>query len=311
MRRIVPIAIALAIPLAALGSVPATAAPVDPADDFIVAEFNDDGLYSVDPSTGVSTLLGNTGVDEVTGIDVDYATGEGYAVTWGDEGVSELYSVDAANGTLTLIDPINDGDEYLYSDCTGLDFSLLHVLTVTCGDPEAGYVIGSVDPLTAVLTPIVSQSPARFSALASNPLDGTLYAIEYDSGPVGSQLYRVSGSSIVFLGEITVPESSSSIYAADFDGSGVLHVINESDETGDAQLGIVDLATLVLTPGADLVDENGDTFWSESLTVNGVPVPQLAATGTAVAVAPIGAAALLVLLFGGAALMLGRRHRMA
>lgn len=124
--------------------------------------FGDGGrLLTIDPLTGIGTLIGETGVPAMPGLAIN-SNGQ----IFGTSGYShaDLYQVDAASGAALraanldplLVDAIAfDGDDNLY----GVDFDVnLIRINVETGD-----------------TTIIGNIGVNISGLAFNPMDGTLW----------------------------------------------------------------------------------------------------------------------------------------
>ena len=170
-------------------------------------------------------------------------------------------------------------------------------------------IVGNLDPVSGVLTIVKTiNSETLFTALATNPLDGVLYgfvltAANNDVGPVD-----LDGANIL---DPAVPlPGLNPTWGADFDRDGQLFVSAwEFQGMGGnvPSLSVVDPAAGTYAPflnftigGVEL-----ESSTSPPLTVWG---PVLPATGP-VDVVPLGLAGALLLLAGGAFVVMRRRPR--
>jgi hypothetical protein len=166
-------------------SVAGIAASANAAELFGVASFDPfvtQGLYSIDTTTGAATLIGDTGVAEITGLAFDFASGTMYGYTTH----SDLYSVDLTTGAASLI-----ADDVAIVPEGDLAFGPTGDLFATNGGD-----FGSVSMLTAafdVIGPMGTDgfdisglafdaSGMLFGYAMNGTLDGALLEINPDTG---------------------------------------------------------------------------------------------------------------------------------
>jgi hypothetical protein len=274
---------------------PAAAAPVT-TGTILFSDWETGTLYTADiaAGTGELTQLGPVqDIRAVTGIDVDDTTRLGFAVTWGGSDDApfdpRLFALDANTGTYTLIGVVSLADETPLVECLGLDLSVAGlVLTCQTDDDSNSYTVGTVDPATAVYTPLVSGT-TRYSGLATNPVDGLLYAIDYDAGLT---LIDLAGGTATPVGPIQEDaagaafDRNGTLWTVDFDGS-----VNTTSVTPPP--------TTTFWHQLVLTFEGGEGF-----TV--IDAPVLPATGPANLAAPFALAALAVI--AGVVALLARRR---
>ena len=187
-------------------------------------------LYTVDVGTAVATMVGDTGLQHVTALDVDPTDGQLYAHK---SASPALYTLDASSGSPTLRGggDCNIPDMSFRSDGTLFGF---------CAD-DAELV--TIDLSNGSLASIGSTVAASRAGLAFGN-DGTLYLKD------NTNLYTIDpsdGSTIALLGSITGACSTSTphnILAVDPD-TGTLYTVER--ESGDSRLCSIDLGTLVST----------------------------------------------------------------
>lgn len=264
------------------------------------------------------------------GIDVN-DDGLGYAVaTWYPEGPngSYLYSADANTGVLDSLNPGTSTPIYFYfgdftqrmDDCTGIDYTG-GVILLACmeyddeGEGDRAYIgvwdldFGSAIPLIELTgDPAIDpgeENPNQpentfdfreITAIATHPVSGLLYVFtdEYFDGVVTHGVYTASEDA----GLTPVTDTGDYVvYGADFDRSGQLWAstflvptFNRAIEVNETGLATVNLADGSIPFSAAWADQQQDY---EPLTVWGTET--LAATGSAVPVAPLTIAALALL----------------
>ena len=83
-------------------SLPALAVPVLYG---VTGSFSISSLYTVDPVTGATTLVGATGTDHITGIDFDPTSGTLYGVRsdFFESGATQLLTLNAGTGAATVV----------------------------------------------------------------------------------------------------------------------------------------------------------------------------------------------------------------
>jgi hypothetical protein len=194
-------------------------AEISPYNTIYVASWEGQ-LATVDSNSGESTPKGASlspdprGSLNVAGIDLDGATGEGYAISY--EQASALYRISVEGGPATLIGEIRSADNKALKYCTGLDVSSAGIL-VTCDLlGEDRNVVGTLDPTTAQFTKILGGGE-RYAALATDPTTGIHYGLSYYGNAFALDLQRGIAESVGNFGA-----DGFAIYGADFDSSGVL-----------------------------------------------------------------------------------------
>jgi hypothetical protein len=190
---------------------------------------NPSSLYTVDPQSGVTALVGPTGFSHVTGIDFDPTTGILYGVISDSaiSGVNELITIDPFTGVGTVVGPTgfqisditigpdgilrgwtingdSDGpvtiDKQTGTTTLTPSIAVFRVGVATAG-PETLYVshsdtfLDTVDVTTGADTFVMNTF--GLSNILENVPDGTLIGGRRDSD--GTQLYHIDpANSIVF-----------------------------------------------------------------------------------------------------------------
>lgn len=294
--------------LTLLGAAPASAAgaTIDPGDSLYsincdTEAYNDWQLMSVDPSTAVSTPIG----DGAGGVNDSYyacagqpaynpATGKSYYIQneYTDGTRTFLAGIDVTTGVSTRIGEFfrwnNEFPEYprvtaLAIDKAGNAFAILEALG------EFGR-FASVDLETGELTILGSEGLCCTWALAVHPVTDVLYGIDDWNG-----LFSVDKASghFEFVGTVNVPDGA--IYSLQIDEGGRFWVMAESwnydEEQYEAHLWSSTLTTLdAPVHSGEFVD---DPYYTEALLL--IPGKGLAATGATVGALPIAAGMLLLL----------------
>ena len=88
------------------------------ATPYLIIGTNKDRIYTIDPETGTSTVVGNTGLNVLTNDLAFDASGNMYGVTGSASQSNDFISIDKNTGAGTIIGSIN------YPNITGLAFSL-------------------------------------------------------------------------------------------------------------------------------------------------------------------------------------------
>lgn len=156
-------------------------------------------LYTIDPSTGTATLVGNT-VDLVAdefirlpSLAVDPATGIMYGGGGGCSGSpssGNLYIVDPSNGNLALVGNSDHGN------IVGLDFgpdgTLYAAMNPGFCDPFGGSQLATIDTGTGEAT--LTSDPFGVNAMGAIAFapDGTLWGATENVGSSGPALYTIS-----------------------------------------------------------------------------------------------------------------------
>tara|TARA_R110002096_G_scaffold436100_1_gene667659 strand:+ start:22825 stop:23895 length:1071 start_codon:yes stop_codon:yes gene_type:complete len=145
-------------------------------------------LYHINPTTGVSTLIGPVGV-ALTGLAAT-ATGEVFGVTASNFGASDLVSIDMLTGAATVIGPLEDALAVSHGAVPDISF----VGDTLFGWTELNDDVVSIDTLTGIITVIESPQDSfgtGFAAdsagtlfLAPTGSNGTLFTVDAATGAV-------------------------------------------------------------------------------------------------------------------------------
>jgi hypothetical protein len=287
---------------ALVGAAPAIAATL-PAGATIDVVANEGGIYSVNPSTAVGSLVGTaSGVLQVAAIDVNQS-GQGYAIAQADGG-SQLYAANAVTGTLEYIADITNGGNAM-PGCQAIDLSNAGVLTASCLvdiDPDVS-IIGEVSRTTGAFTgwtDYATDDNDIVRALASNSAGVLYYFTEF--GRVA--ILNTSTGESTFTVNV-----DGRVLAADFDITDQLWVTigaeGEEPIVGNS-LGTLSVATGVLTGIAEYSSPEVDDFDTTSITVWGGAIANTGSTG--VDLVPVGLGAMLLVIAGVA---LAATHRIS
>jgi hypothetical protein len=299
---------------------PASAATLPVGAKITVIDDEGEQFYNVSPSTAISTPVGTpvSLPEYISGVDVD-DTGHGYALgnleVYLDPETEEdeeweysayLFKADANTGMLAdrkqiLID--EGGDTLVYAnECSAIDYSggVIIAVCYTYGEGDIGYV-GTIDPSGeyAVLTNKTTlweqdDTYHRFSAIALDPTDGTLYG--FDNQRL-TTLWTITLDDVAPV-LVDGPYIDYYVPAADFDRSGQLWLVVIGAQPAALNPTFLELATFDFA-AHEVVPV--DFFSSEdpyeidfpgALTVWGV----LANTGSTMLIAPAIAASGVLLL---------------
>jgi hypothetical protein len=129
-------------------------------------------LITINTSTGERSIIGSTGIFELTGLAFNYSTNILYSIDM----QGQLYSIDPGTGVATLI----GGGGGMYLDCTQLVCSPDGILYTFGRNYQEIY---SINPATGVATqlyPIMSDSDHTFTMWSWPP--ATIWTYDYDSG---------------------------------------------------------------------------------------------------------------------------------
>jgi len=111
-------------------------------------------LYTLDPATGVSTLVGPFGI--ASGIMIDIAVNAAGAMYGHDINTDSIYTIDTATGAATLVGATGLASNF----AQGMDFDFsdgtLYVFTYQGGGAN---VFGTVDLATGAVTPLATDNP--------------------------------------------------------------------------------------------------------------------------------------------------------
>jgi hypothetical protein len=272
------------------GAVPAQAngGPVLPSNQRVyTSDCNGDfggNLWSVDPTNGDSTLVGDTSVDQCTGGGSENPLdGKAYIVYYG--ATTYLATADTTNGGFTKVADINGATT---------DGWTVAITNAGEGFLMNGDSLYTIDLETAT-TVLVANFPFNdMQAIAYNPVDDTLYGFKRPTGEVYT-IDRTTGvptldatHSIVIPPDFTTcAEGGNVAYELDlavFDANGNLWI--QGDACEDGELLAVDFATGVVswkgqwTDTAGSLFPAGDTFYAESVFIITVEdAPALPDTG--------------------------------
>ena len=286
---------------------PASAETLPSGQQITIVDFEDGQFYNASPVNADVTPYGTSIVENVAAIDVN-DLGQGFALSneyvEGQAVGSSVHKADAKAGTLMDAHGIIVGD-VLARECSAIDLAAAGTVAAICstGDGDGGYLqyAGLLDPSTGLFTiEVALDNEHYYTALASNPLNGVLYAFSVTQGPAQAWVIDFAADTSTSLGV----ELSHHAYGADFDRDGTLWIttgveITQGDDTFlypalatlDLASGAASVVGLYTTPDAEVVD------FAQALTVWG---PALAATGSVVDAMPIALGALLLLLAGAA-----------
>jgi DNA-binding beta-propeller fold protein YncE len=134
-------------------------------------------LFRIDPDTGASELVGPTGLGSVTEGDLafDRTTGSLYGFWNADQGQRQLFTLDTATGTATVIPGSLSGDPSAMAFAPDgtlyvLDTSLQKLLTV---DRASGAILTTTD---------LSTSLGSTAGMDVHPATGVFYVADGQSG---------------------------------------------------------------------------------------------------------------------------------
>ncbi len=248
MFRRIGLVVALVLSSAAFAasvSVP-TASAVTNGEMFTVEW--EGGLYAVDPATGTTTFIADTGVGSITGLVWEPSSSTLLAVTY--DGPCVLTRIDPTSGAATVV-----GDTG-FDDCTGLDRDPSTGTLYAVYDANSGSNLMTVDPATGTPSVIdsvelVGGGDVRIASLAFS--GGTLYGFGYD-GNLYSLSTANAAATLVQADVIDGPD----VMGANVDCSGVLYGTDSQD------LFTVDVSGSTFDFVGTMFD--GDLF-SENLTV--------------------------------------------
>ncbi len=186
----------MALAVVLVGALPAF------ADGVIYGSANNNNLYSINPTTGVATLIGSMG-QVMTDIAIN-GSNQMFAIGPLANGNTNLYSINLANGAPTTIGSNNN---FL----NALGFGSGGTLYAAGGDPvQGGTLFGTVNTGTGAFTSI-HNNPGNNSSgdLAFAFLNGVMYASTFGAihGTSSDQLWTVNLATGVetFVGNIGKP----------------------------------------------------------------------------------------------------------
>jgi hypothetical protein len=191
-------------------------------------------LYTVDKTTGATTLIGSLGNIEV---DMGAITFDAAGVLYGTSVTSSarLYTIDPGTGAATAVGPLNTG--FIFEGGLAFDGSG-NLFAVNEGDAQNGEMV-SIDKTTGAGT-IVGPSPGQARDLDDLAFDGTtLYAIDRVSNTLGTVntttgLYTAigdPGASIGASGGLAFDPADGTLYASFADTNG-FYRLNKSTGAG-------------------------------------------------------------------------------
>ena len=158
-------------------------------------------LVTIDPASGVATLIGDTGLKFA---DLAFGGGTLYAVSGDGASPAEtLYTLNTSDGTPTLVTALGNGDDGETIAFNPMDGLLYHASGILV------HIFETVDPNTLAVTdvPLSGSVFDEFTGLGFDPGSGQFLA-----GDLSTLLYRVSSSGVVTVigstdhdvGDITV-----------------------------------------------------------------------------------------------------------
>jgi len=256
----------LAIALA--GIVPAFATTIYVAGD-------DSNLYTIDPTTGTTTLIGSMGV-EMT--DIAYFNGSMYGVSFPPTGDSSLYSIDPNTGAATPIG--TDTGSFLNALQFGSDGTLYAAGGIpACGPPpqtscDSFYTVNTTTGVASLVGSGSYNSSGDLEFIGS-----TLYLTSATSST--DQLYTIDPST--GAGSLVGDTTFAQVF-------GLAYVVEGNTLYGFNDVGNDVLAIDVTTGAATSVANYSGNFEILGAAINPVPEPR----GTGIA---LGFAALLGLVF--------------
>lgn len=304
-RRLLALAAASAA-ATVLVAAPASADPVPDGTVFVSGWYAGQVYTGTVTNPALAAVGAASGTNWMAGLDIDGATGLGYAVTYttdpaeedGPNGDAQLFAVDGATGATTLVGTVTRNGEPV-EHCEDLDYTAGVILIACEYDVSTGW-IATVDPVTAAATIVVDNVP-RTQAIAR--LGDYLVGFGYEGVVYSADL---TDGTVTDEGVVATP----GLYpaGADFDAQGVLYLSGRGSME-PFQLWTFDVATLTGVEIGDLALDGADVGVGEDVSVVGPAAIQPAAptlpnTGTD-ATLPLAAAA--ALLLAGLALLLRRR----
>lgn len=310
---IVALSLAVAAPANAAGNA------IDPGDSLFAINcddiYNDFQLFGVDSTTAFSTAIGDgsgAAEDSCAGQPAyDPSTGKSYYIQWVNEGPDLLAEIDVTTGESAVV-----GDFY-YDNGEFPEFISADALAI--GADGSAFVldngsIWSVDLDSGWVTPIAETQNGIYS-FAFDSVTGKFYGITYANEIFEIDVVTGAATSLGFV-DFSTPEGQfHRTYSLQFDEAGTLWV--EVDNYGE---GVADYYATLWSFTLETLDApvysgifTDDPFYTEAiLIVPGtvvVPVePALAATGAdSSALLPLGLGAGLIVLAGGALVIVRRR----
>ena len=170
-----------------------------------------DSLYTIDPGTGASTLVGAFGTTGALVIDIAVnATGDMYLHDIGDD---SIYSVNTATGAATLIGLTGYNANY----AQGMDFDAIDgTLYIALYEGGGANVYGTVDLATGAVTALATSNPEGEFEMAAQTAAG-------DFEPL-----RCNGATVSFEDGDFIPDDWSITTNADPGGEWLVSTDNSS-----------------------------------------------------------------------------------
>jgi hypothetical protein len=257
------------------------------------------GLYTIDPATGATTLVGDTG-ESITGLDFHPGTGVLYGTTTPNSNTpSSLITIDPATGTVTVIGP--HGVDRAVTDLTFAPDGTLY------GWAEPGFdSVVTIDVTTGAATLVADAQVNSGGCAFDMAPDGFLYLFGAScSSPLNNdgdnavlKLNATSGVVVDYWPIITDAswecdsDETGAWSAASHDGAGNLYGFSNAgcgDGVPRRNLTTLDLATGVPTfVGISLDYASGLAFIPGGVGIDGgssVPIPSMQTIGVLITIA--------------------------
>jgi hypothetical protein len=196
--------------------------------------FGSQSLYAIDSTTGAATLVGDTGVAQFTGLEWDARS----RTLWGHTTDGSLYSINEFTGAANLIARV---PTFIPEGGLAFDGSTLYGTDVG--------LIGSVDPATALFTPVAPTGVGLdFSAIA---FDAAGMLVGVATSAAGDELYAIdqNAGGVTLIGSTgTATSGGVAGMDYDFDSGSLLFADGASLYTLDSATGA---ASLIGATGID------------------------------------------------------------
>ncbi|MDO7880801.1 hypothetical protein [Antiquaquibacter soli] len=294
---------------------PVAAATIASGQKITIVEYIDSSdpgegqFYGVNPADAASTPVGTATDQVIIGLEVG-DDGLGAAIGQLDS-ESTIWTADANTGTVSNPQAITLGGDNVLDSCGGIDLvnGTFIISCVQPGDPGTSYV-GQVNPATGDFIPFLTltdEDYIEFDALANDVVTAQLWGFAEIGGATHSFTIDLENDVVE---EVALMDED--VFAADFDRDGKLFVSTEElfGEIWLPALAVADPFTGTFASSDVYVSTTTEAalIFVAALTIWGAePGPALAATGSEVAPVAIGSA--LLLLAGGAVVLLARRSR--
>ena len=194
-------------------------------------------LFTIDPATGDSTLVGALGIPDSAVADISFAD-DGTLFGW-SENTDDLVTIDLGTGTATVV-----GDSELDTAGSGLAFHAAGTLffagafdpgspALTTIDPATGFVDG---PIVA-FTGLQGGDQGRVGALAFHPETEVLYGVGKVANALGSGLVTINPTTAAAALVGPVPDRFDAIAFGPACGDGELDAPWEECDDGNTEIG--------------------------------------------------------------------------